>query len=72
MHDLLEILEHAFSLMDGFSSVHITTCSLTICALLLFLVSTFHLNYNVVAYMCPNRIKSGLDMKGSGSGGGGV
>ena len=22
--------------------------------------------------MCPNRIKSGLDMKGSGSGGGGV
>ena len=26
MHDLLEILEHAFSLLVDFSSIHITTC----------------------------------------------
>ena len=26
MHDLLEILEHAYSLLDGFSSIHISTC----------------------------------------------
>ena len=34
-----------FSWMDFFSSIHITTRSITICAKLLFSINTFHCNY---------------------------
>ena len=54
-----------FSWMD-FSSIHITTCSITICAKLLFSINTFHCNK---LFMCPNRIKSDLYINGRGCSG---
>ena len=51
-----------FSWMD-FSSIHITTCSITICAKLLFSINMFHCKK---LFMCPNRIKSDLYINGGG------
>ena len=44
MHDLLEILQYVFSHLDGFPSIHKTKCCITICAMLLFSMYTFHCN----------------------------
>ena len=41
---LLQILEHAFSLLVEFSSIHKTTCYITIWAKLLCSNNTFHCN----------------------------
>ena len=49
-----------FSWMD-FSSIHITTCSITTCAKFLFSMNTFHCNK---LFMSPNRIKSDLYING--------
>ena len=44
MHDLLEILEHTFCLLVGFSSIHKTTCYITIWAKLVCSNNRFHCN----------------------------
>ena len=44
MHDLLEILEHAFLLLVDFCSIHKTTCYITIWAKLVCSNNTFHCN----------------------------
>ena len=62
----IEIRFSVFSWMY-FSSihVHITTCSIPICAKLFFSINTNHCNK---LCMCPNRIKSDLYINGGGSG----